>query len=230
MRLDRRRDLLEQHALAGEVTERVEPDEPLDPPDAGADRGLAQQLDHAELRRARGVRAAAELARVGRRSPTSTTRTASPYFSPNSAIAPIRRASSSVVTNALTARSRSSTSLTSSSTSRTTDPGTADGEGKSKRSRPGALSEPAWVAVSPSASRSARWTQVRRGVGARDGSAGATVDLRVDARRRRSARRRSPEPRCTTRPVTGRCTSNTSAAPPSKTKRPWSLSWPPDSA
>ena len=58
------------------------------------------------------------------------------------------------MTNQRTSRSRSSTSLISSSTSPSTLCGTADGVVKSKRSRPGALSEPACAAESPSARRS----------------------------------------------------------------------------
>ena len=104
--------------------------------------------------------AAAQLARpVAHR----TTRTRSPYFSPNRAIAPIARASSWLMTSACTARSATSTSLTVCSTSASTDAGTAPVEAKSKRSRPGAFSDPAWVADSPRASRIAwctRWVAV----------------------------------------------------------------------
>ena len=61
------------------------------------------------------VRAAAELASS---SPSiSTTRTMSPYFSPNSMVAPSRRASSCVVSNTRTGRSSPITRLISSSTS-----------------------------------------------------------------------------------------------------------------
>jgi hypothetical protein len=48
-----------------------------------------------------------------------------------------RRASSCVVTNARTSRSASAISLISCSTSASTDGGTAPGEEKSKRNRPG---------------------------------------------------------------------------------------------
>ena len=92
-------------------------------------------------------------------SPTSTIRTSVPYFSPNSASAPIARASSIEVWYARTLRSSISTRLTSSSTSRRTVTGTAPDEVKSNRSRPGAFSEPAWAADSPSAPRSARCTR-----------------------------------------------------------------------
>ncbi len=88
-----------------------------------------------------------------------TTRTESPYFSPNIAMAPALRAWSIVMTSAVTSSSRVSTSLIFCSTSVSTLPGTAAGEPKSKRKRPGAFSEPAWAAVGPSASRSAWWVR-----------------------------------------------------------------------
>ena len=55
---------LDEHVLAGEVPERVQPDQRLDAAHARADRRLAEQLDHADDRAARHVRAAAQLARV----------------------------------------------------------------------------------------------------------------------------------------------------------------------
>ena len=76
-------------------------------------------------------------------SPTSTIRTSVPYFSPNSASAPIALASSIEVWYARTVRSPMSTRLTSSSTSRRTVTGTAPDAVKSNRRRPGAFSEPA---------------------------------------------------------------------------------------
>ncbi len=88
-----------------------------------------------------------------------TTRTRSPYFSPNSAMAPCFLASSIPMTSARTSRSRASTSLIFCSTSVITAVGTADGEPKSKRKRPGWFSEPAWAAVGPRASRSAWWVR-----------------------------------------------------------------------
>ncbi len=84
-----------------------------------------------------------------------TTRTRSPYFSPNMAMAPVRRASSAFITSAWTSRSSISTWLIVSSTSASTDAGTAPAQEKSKRNRPGEFSEPACAAVGPSASRSA---------------------------------------------------------------------------
>ena len=88
-----------------------------------------------------------------------TTRTRSPYFSPNSAMAPCFLASSIDMTSACTSSSRASTSLIFCSTSVSTAVGTAAGEPKSKRKRPGRFSEPAWAAVGPSASRSAWWVR-----------------------------------------------------------------------
>ena len=91
-------------------------------------------------------------------SPTETTLTRSPYFSPNNAIAPDATASACVITSAVTKRSSVSTVLTLASTSAKTDAGTADGLAKSKRKRPGEFSDPACVAESPSASRNALCT------------------------------------------------------------------------
>ena len=89
----------------------------------------------------------------------------------------MRRASSWSVTNHRTSRSRSSTSLISSSTSPSTLAGTAEGVLKSKRSRPGALSEPACAALSPSVRRSAGVQQVGGRVAARHRGAPVGVDL-----------------------------------------------------
>ncbi len=93
------------------------------------------------------------------KSPMVTTRTCSPYFSPNSAMAPWRLASSIGMTSAWTSSSRERTSLIFCSTSVRTAPGTAFGEPKSKRKRPGWFSEPAWAAVGPRASRRAWWVR-----------------------------------------------------------------------
>ena len=70
-------------------------------------------------------------------SPTSTIRTTSPYFSPNSAMAPNRRASSSVVVSARTGWSSRIQSLTRSSTSRSSSSLSAPPWVKSKRSLSG---------------------------------------------------------------------------------------------
>ncbi len=57
-------ELGDQDVLAGQEPVGVGADQRLDPPHAGADRRLAEQLDHAELAGARGVGAAAQLAGV----------------------------------------------------------------------------------------------------------------------------------------------------------------------
>ena len=48
-------ELVDEHVLAGQEAERVEPDQRLDPAHPGADRRLAQQLDHADHRAAFGT-------------------------------------------------------------------------------------------------------------------------------------------------------------------------------
>ena len=66
----------------------------LDAAHAGGDRALADDLEQADVAGAADMRAAAQLDREGRavavagRRPSTTTRTSSPYFSPNSASAP----------------------------------------------------------------------------------------------------------------------------------------------
>ena len=60
--LERLAELGDQHVLAGQEAVGVAAHQRLDPSYAGADRALAEQLDHAELAGALGVRAAAELA------------------------------------------------------------------------------------------------------------------------------------------------------------------------
>ena len=125
-----------------------------------------------------------------------------------------------LVTKARTSSSPSSTELTSSSTSASTVLGTAPaGEVKSNRSRPGALSDPAWAAESPRALRMpacTRWV--------------AVCDREIADRRLMSiwaetgaSRMTSPcrtRPRCTDSPGTGVCTSVTSTVNPSPNRRP----------
>ena len=64
LRLELARERLDEDVLARQVAERVEPDQRLDAAHAGTDGRLGQQLDHADHRAARDVRAAAQLARV----------------------------------------------------------------------------------------------------------------------------------------------------------------------
>ena len=160
----------------------------------------------------------------------STTRTRSPYFSPNSIIAPIRRASSIDVSYQVTSRSSWSTELISSSISASAAGETAPvGEVKSKRSRPGAFSEPAWAADGPSALRTpacTRWVPVcaRAMAARRAASTSATTAASRDT---------SPAvtvPRCTRRPATGDCTSSTRTVNEAPRSSPWSACWPPASA
>ena len=71
-------------------------------------------------------------------------RTKSPYFSSNSMSAPRERASAIVVSYARTGSAHNSRRLTVASISSRTSRGTRSGYGKSKRSRPGSTSDPAW--------------------------------------------------------------------------------------
>ena len=89
----------------------------------------------------------------------STTRTSSPYFSPKSAIAPRRRASSIGVTNVRTGIASKTFSLTIRST-RVFSSGVSGWVcEKSKRSLSGRTAEPACLTWSPSTSRSAAWSR-----------------------------------------------------------------------
>ena len=121
--------------------------------------------------------------------------------------------------------------MTRASTSAITEAGTAPVAEKSKRKRPGAFSEPACVAVSPSASRNALWTMCVA-VWARE----------IDRRRSMSTSACAPVPTVTSplehlglvhdqARVIGDCTSSTSTrAPLASSITPWSASWPPPSA
>ena len=75
-------------------------------------------------------------------SPIATTRTSSPYFSPNSARAPEARASSSAISRVVTGEFCSTMSLAMSSTRSISSAVIGLGCEKSKRSRSGATSEP----------------------------------------------------------------------------------------
>ena len=120
--------------------------------------------------------------------------------------------------------------MTRASTSAITDSGTAPAAEKSKRNRPGAFSEPAWVAVSPSASRNALCTMCV-----------AVCAREIDSRRSRSTSECASSPGvtsplstvawCTISPLIGACTSSTrSRAPLESSMTPWSASCPPPSA
>ena len=104
-------------------------------------------------------------------------------------------------------------SLTRCSTSASTAAGTAPVAAKSKRNRPGEFSDPAWVAVSPSASRNALCTMCVA-VCEREMARRRSTSTRPSAAR---SSRTSPEvtrARCTISPGTGCWTSETSAWPP----------------
>ena len=87
------------HALVlrGEIGARAIAGQRLDAADAGGDRAFADDLEQADIAGAPHMRAAAELDRISwpallarlRSTPIDTTRTSSPYFSPNSASAPL---------------------------------------------------------------------------------------------------------------------------------------------
>ena len=114
-------------------------------------------------------------------SPTETTRTSSPYFSPNSAIAPGRPRL--VLGHDLGAHVEVGGEhlvdlLLDVAQHRRRAPPT--GEAKSNRNRPGAFSEPAWVAVSPSACAERLVHQVGGGVRPADRAAPVDVDLAGD--------------------------------------------------
>jgi hypothetical protein len=92
----------------------------------------------------------------------------------------MRRASSCVVTNARTSRSASAISLISCSTSASTEAGTAEGEAKSKRNRPGSVQRARLRRLLAQGGPERLVHQVRRGVRARDRPPALDVDLRVD--------------------------------------------------
>ena len=98
--------------------------------------------------------------------------------------------------------------MTRASTSLITDAGTEPVAEKSKRNRPGAFSEPAWVAVSPSASRNALCT-MWVAVCAREIDLRRSMSTSAWARPLRGPHRRAPLAWCTIRPVIGDWTSRT---------------------
>ena len=79
----------------------------LDATHPGGNRALRQDLEIADIAGAPHMRAAAQLDRLRRLvafrpRPIATTRTSSPYFSPNSAIAPVSTAASGVISRVVT--------------------------------------------------------------------------------------------------------------------------------
>ena len=87
--------------FAGGATDRRPPGERFDAAHAGRDAALVHDLADADIAGAAHVRAAAQFP-AERPSPTDTTRTLSPYFSPNSAMAPVFSASSMLITSVRT--------------------------------------------------------------------------------------------------------------------------------
>ncbi len=163
-------------------------------------------------------------------SPTETTRTSSPYFSPNRAIAPESCACCCVITAARTGKSSSNSALTRASTSISTEGGTAEVALKSNRNRPGAFSDPACVALSPSASRMALWT-MWVAVCAREMDRRRSTSTSESASSPAATSPSRTVPRCTIMPLIGDCTSRTSkTAPPASRISPASASCPPPSA
>ena len=164
-------------------------------------------------------------------SPTETTRTRSPYFSPNSAIAPIALASGWLIT---CARDREVVDqqlvdpLLDVRQHRVRDRARggeveAEAAGRVLRTRLGrGLAEQL-------AERLVH--HVRRGVRAGDRRAARGVHLAPRLGAQHAPRRRARSPRCAIRSPTGFCTSTTSASAPLPSRiRPWSASWPPPSA
>ena len=116
--------------------------------------------------------------------PIETTRTSSPYFSPNSARAPDSRASSSPISRVTTGSFLSMMALAMSSTRGQLVGGYGLGWAKSKRSRSGATSEPFCATWSPSTSRSASCSRCVAEWLARIAGARCVVDLAAPAPRR----------------------------------------------
>ena len=159
---------------------------------------------------------------------TVSTRTISPYFSPNRAIAPVAMASATGISLAATGRSAMMARFTSRSTAASSSGVRAAMCEKSKRRRCGSTSEPACFTWVPSARRRAacsRWVQVWL----------RAVDLRWSA----STLRVASPPLCSSPLVTSiSCTSrvgaglwvvSTRASPEVLASVPMSPAWPPPS-
>ena len=129
-------------------------------------------------------------------SPTETTRTWSPYFSPNSAIAPAALACSWLMTSACTSRSAASTSLTRASTSREDDSRDGAGGREVEPEPPGRVLRARLGRGLAQRLAERLVHQVGRRVRAADRAAAVDVD-----RRRRPRRRRVTSPRDDPGPV-----------------------------
>ena len=112
---------------------------------------------------------------------TSTERTRSPYFSPNSAMAPCAIASAYGRSSILVATARETQSRTASSIASRSSSVSGRSNVKSKRRRSGCTSDPAWRTPSPSRWRSdawSRWVAVwLRSVRRRSASSTASVSV-----------------------------------------------------
>ena len=157
----------------------------LDAAHAGGDRAFAGHRDQADIAGALHMGAAAQFdrpaERVAARSraplPIDTTRTSSPYFSPNSARAPASRASSTAISRVVTSSFSSTTSLAMSSTRRSSSAVIGFGCTKSKRSRSGATSEPLLRDVIAEHLAQRLVQQMRRGVIGADRDAARVIDF-----------------------------------------------------
>ena len=117
-----RRGLGQRHGVVG-VLARVVAGQRLDAADAGGNRAFAGHRNQADIAGAAHMGAAAQFDRPAERVaacarallPIDTTRTSSPYFSPNSARAPASRASSTAISRVVTSSFSSTTSLAMSS-------------------------------------------------------------------------------------------------------------------
>ena len=163
---------------------------------------------------------------------TLTTRTLSPYFSPNSAIAPAAIASCVERTSVVTGVLRQICSLTIRSMRSISSRVTGWKWTKSKRSRSGATSDPACFTCVPSTSRKRRVQQMRRRVVAARRVANLRVHLGRDDVAGRAAAPRSPARGARAAdPVRMRASPSTvaEALVASLTMRPESDTWPPAS-
>ena len=93
------------------------------------------------------------------KSPTETTRTRFPYFSPNNAMAPFSFASCKAISSIVTGTFFNISSLTSASTFSSSSAETGEKFVKSKRRCSGVTSEPAWLTWFPRTFRSAAWSR-----------------------------------------------------------------------
>mmetsp|Transcript_40443 Transcript_40443/g.89848 ORF Transcript_40443/g.89848 Transcript_40443/m.89848 type:complete len:325 (-) Transcript_40443:1353-2327(-) len=164
---------------------------------------------------------------------TSTTRTTSSYFSPNMAVAPAALASSRAMTCVLRGVASDTQMLMRRSTSDTSEGVMGRGRLKSNLSLSNVTSEPCWQVSGPSTRLRAdwsRWVAVWCAL-MRRRSTGSTSAVTCCPTRR--------DPACTSAVCTNNAppaafltspTSSSVSASPTTRIRPWSPTWPPDSA